>query len=384
MQDYTYNFEISTLIAQFADAFNEVVIKRYSRSNKFNNPIQKGEDIGVTFLYSPKQRVIHDFNNNQAKLELPVVCFSINGISRDQDRVFNKIQGPDFGSGERSSYYDAKQPLPVDLDISLTLISRYQEDMDQLITNFAPYCDPYVVVSWPNPYVPEEEIRTHIIWDGSIKLDYPTELKHNDHFLVTGDASFTIKGWLFKKEDNDFNGIIHNINTSFFAVSNIYCNYSFNVGNETPENTDTLYISGQPVITDVMPYVYPIHEQPVITIQGSMFNFTSSFYVSGDMFESTFQDFTSSYYASAYFSFVPEESGYGFYGVQVDPTILSNDIVQFSVPAVSSTGFFDIIAVNDAGVGYLTQDSLIYPLTSSEFTPWQKPCVNGVQVISSY
>ena len=383
MEAYTYQFEIPHLVAQFADAFNEVVIKRWDRSGGFARPVQKGEDIEVPFLYSPKQRVIHDFTNNQAKLELPVICFSIGGISRDEERVFNKLIGPDFNADERKSYYDAKQPLPVDIKIDLTLISRYQEDMDQLISNFAPYCDPYVVVSWRNPYVPEEEMRTHIIWDGDVSLDYPTELTYNDHFFVTGDASFTIKGWIFKDED-DFNGIIHRIDTTFISVSDIYCDYSFNTEQIGPENSDNFVIDGMPVISDVMPYKYPNYQQPQITIQGSRFESTTAYYISGDMFPQTFQNFTSSQFISSYFPFVSAESAIGFYATPVDVTVLSDNIAQFSVPATTGVGLFEIIAVNDAGVGYLTEDSIIQPLTASEFTPWQRPSINGVEIISSY
>ena len=121
MRQYTYNFEVSQLIAQFADAFNEVVIKRYDRSTDHNFPTQNGSDIAPTFIYSPKQRTIHDYINNQAKLRLPVICYHITSISRDVSRVFNKIEGPSFTGKERITYNDIGQPVPVDINISLTI-----------------------------------------------------------------------------------------------------------------------------------------------------------------------------------------------------------------------------------------------------------------------
>jgi len=384
MKNYTYNFEVSTLIAQFMGAFNEVVIKRYDRTNSHKTPVQKGEDISPTFLYSPKQRVIHDFTNNQAKLRLPICCFSISGFSRDQNRVFNKIEGPSFTADQRTNHLEPGQPLPIDLEISMTILSRYQEDMDQLISNFAPYCDPYIAVSWPDPYNPEEEIRTIIEWSGNANISYPTDIKYNDNFIITADTTFTIKGWLFKASNEFAGGIIHNIDSRFYAVSDIYCDYSANVANQQPENTDFIYISGQPTITDVYPYVYPNETPLTISVVGTNFNFTTAYYLSGDMFNDTFFDFTSSQYTSGYFDYVPAVSGIGFYGTQITPNILSPNVFQFTPPSVSAVGLFDIIAINDAGVGYLTQDSLFYPLTADGYTPWQKPCINGVEIVNSY
>jgi len=133
-----------------------------------------------------------------------------------------------------------------------------------------------------------------------------------------------------------------------------------------------------------MPYVFDKREQPEITFRGTNFSHTTAYFLSGELFEDNFYDFTSSKYISAFFDYDATADGIGFYGLQIEPTIFTDNVAQFTMPSLTSTGFFDIIAVNDAGVGYLTQDSIIYPLTAEDFTPYQKPCVNGVQVISSY
>ena len=37
------------------------------------------------------------------------------------------------------------QPVPIDLTINMTILTRFQEDYDQIVTNFVPYFDPILL-----------------------------------------------------------------------------------------------------------------------------------------------------------------------------------------------------------------------------------------------
>jgi hypothetical protein len=104
----------------------------------------------------------------------------------------------------------------------MTIITKYQTDMDQILSNFIPYCDPYIVISWKLPGIKTSqipfEIRSEILWSGNVTLNYPTELNGNQQFRVSADTSFTIKGWLFKKIDETIKKI-YTIQSDYF-VSN--------------------------------------------------------------------------------------------------------------------------------------------------------------------
>ena len=188
MKNYTFNWEIQTLVEQFVGAFNDVIIKRYDKDSVQVEPLS-GEK--VLFVYSPKQRVFSNLNSPAAGgLTVPVIAVNISGISRDQSRVFNKLEGfltnhdPIDDSG--NFLKRIPQPVPVNIGITMTIITKYQSDMDQILTNFIPYCDPYIVISWKlpetektkNPY----EIRTEVLWDGNMQMQYlkylPYEVKH--------------------------------------------------------------------------------------------------------------------------------------------------------------------------------------------------------------
>jgi len=371
MEKYTYNFEISTLLAQFLDAFDDVVIKRWDRSASHSKPTQKGPDIRPTIRYSPKQRIIEEYINNQAKMRLPVICFTISSLSRDSSRVFNKITGPQFNQSTNNEKMGISQPVPVNLVIKMDILSKYQEDIDQIITNFIPYLDDYIAVSWTSPYLSSQEIRSIIQWDGSMGLEYPTDTRYSDQFRITGSTSFTIKGWLFKAESESPIKAIHNIYTHIHAVSGFYCDQSVMQQLTSAESSETEVISGRPLIKDVSPYfVFPCKPTKIIAT-GDMFDFTTEYYLSGgSIIESAFYDFSGS-------SFEPYITSLS--GIKIEPTILTENVLEFVFPALSSTGFVDFIAINDAGISYLTKDCL-----SQTYNNWQPPCVNGIEVINNF
>ena len=217
MKKDPFYFEIKDVVTQFAAAFNDVTIKR------FNNMRDPKERIRVRYVYSPKQRVLHDLINKAQHITIPVIAINISGISRDESRVFNKLQGSHYyrnytitddsgviplsSSVRRPDFLPS--PVPVNISVTMSIITKFQTDMDQILSNFIPYTDPYVVISWkiPEDFVTvEQEIRSEVLWSGDISINYPTELDSSSPYRITADTSFTIKGWLFKKHIEDYPG----------------------------------------------------------------------------------------------------------------------------------------------------------------------------------
>jgi len=211
MKKYTFNWEIQTLLEQMVAAFNDVIIKRYDKNKQLLTPSDKK----VLYVYAPKTRVFNYLNNPApGGLTVPVIGVNINSIARDNTRVFNKNEGfrVPYSNEEDSLPYDKKilQPVPINIGVSMTIVTKYQNDMDQIISNFVPYCDPYIIISWKVPTVNPKfptEIRSEILWDGNIKINYPTDLQGNQSYRITADTSFTIKGWLFKRLDEVINKV---------------------------------------------------------------------------------------------------------------------------------------------------------------------------------
>ena len=207
---------------QFVSAFNSIIIDRYNKDRVAQEQIQ------ANFVYAPKERVIHDLVNKNQHLKLPVVAVSMNNVTRDNDRVFNKIPGfyiskaPSVSAGAVNTNF-LPSPIPVNIGVTMDILTKFQTDMDQIISNFVPYNNPYIVISWKVPtsqnLADNLEIRSEVLWDGNISLSYPTDISGTEPYRVSATTSFTIKGWLFKKNSDSTVGNIFTVDQTFVPVS---------------------------------------------------------------------------------------------------------------------------------------------------------------------
>lgn len=265
MRQYSYYFEVKDLILQFLAAFDNVVIKRYDKNRQ---PLATQQ---VRYIYAPKERVIFDLVNPGQNITLPVVSITIGSINRDNNRVFNKnagfySHGSSVGREPTSQSFFYKAPNPVNIDVKMSIIARYQSDMDQILSNFIPFNNPYIILSWTTPKIFNlpytQEIRTEVLWNGGINFEYPTDINGQQKALIVANTGFTIKGWLFPDPQDPVNNIFR-IDVGMTAVSSgtslAYGSYNTlksqiiteNSGLSGYYNTDQFSISGYPLITGV-------------------------------------------------------------------------------------------------------------------------------------
>lgn len=279
------------MLTQFVAAFDDIVIGRFNKNRN------EQDRINVRYLYAPKQRVLQDIINENKTLTLPVVSVNVNSISRDESRVFNKLDGFYYQGniGEDKVSRHIKAPIPVNIDLSVSILTRYQTDMDQILSNFVPFCNPYVVVSWKIPedfgLSVDQEIRSEVMWNGDVSLNYPTELAGNQKARVTGDTSFTIKGWLFKDTD-DPQGNIFYIDNNFRLETELenYDNFESLSANDYDQRIETISISGNPQITGIFYNNVNMIEDLTLSpfasgnvlLQGYSFNHTTNVLVSSN------------------------------------------------------------------------------------------------------
>jgi hypothetical protein len=85
--------------------------------------------------------------------------------------------------------------------------------MDQILSNFIPYSNPYVIIAWKVPEAFDlpspQEIRCEVLWDGNVSINYPVELNGQQKPRVVADTTFTIKGWVFKEVTGPYDNIYY-------------------------------------------------------------------------------------------------------------------------------------------------------------------------------
>tara|TARA_R100000963_G_scaffold32082_1_gene23652 strand:+ start:16644 stop:17846 length:1203 start_codon:yes stop_codon:yes gene_type:complete len=237
MKNRAFHFEIKNLLTQFVAAFDDTVISRYNKDR------ERKSNIEVRYVFAPKQRVMYDIINKAQNLTLPVVAINLTGVSRDNDRVFNKLAPtyiPVQAQDDSKVSANFLMPVPVNLEVNMSILARYMQDIDQIVSNFVPYNNPYIILSWKVPadygLSYDQEIRSEVLWDGNLVYDAPTDTTYNDKFRVTVDTTFTIKGWLFP-EQKDTSGNIYKIDNNFIAVNLANRIYSPLDSNEVVSNT---------------------------------------------------------------------------------------------------------------------------------------------------
>lgn len=227
MKNEAFHFEIKDLLTQFIAAFDDVIIKRFQRSttSNFGRNKEAQQEIEVRYVFAPKQRVMYDIINKAQNLTLPAVAVDLASVTRDESRVFNKL-APSLIPTERNPNNNKEDsvflmPTPVNLEVNMSILARYMSDVDQIISNFVPYTNPYIILSWkvPNVYGANyvQEIRSEVLWSGKLIYNNPTDTTYNDHFRITVDTSFTIKGWLFP-EQKDTVPVVFKVDNNIFTV----------------------------------------------------------------------------------------------------------------------------------------------------------------------
>ena len=373
MKNYTYHFEVESMVAQFIAALDDIVIRRYNKDRVAQ------EALMVRFVYAPKARVLQDLTDKAQNLQLPVVAVSIGSITRDTTRVYNKLDGSNFNLPQPIETHTGymPQPLPVDITVNVDIVAKYQKDMDQIITNFVPYCDPYFVISWRLEEMRNHEIRSIVLWSGNMTVTYPQDLNATTNARVLGSTTFTIKGWLFKPIAKV--PVIFDITSNFLDLSSLKQNYGMDKDSEDGLLlTGTVYGIPQPsVATPERIKLSEIANTPVM-VYGQMFNKVKNIYLTGSSVAASSTFFNP-------FSSIPTLSSTytGFIGYKLNSTnykVINESSLTLNVPSNIQAGHFDIIVENIAGYRSLTSfvnrynDNYVYDTSPPALT-------SGIKVI---
>ena len=387
MNQYTYDWEIQTMVTMFMNAMSDIVVKRF---NVHKTP---QDQIKTRLVYAPKQRVLNDLLDKDQNIQLPAMAVSIGGITRDESRVFNKILGMFNANSTNTSFTNEKMPIPVNLTLNVSLMTKFQTDMDQLLTHLLPYINPYFVVSWRTPGRPDHEIRSNIFWEGNVNLQYPIDITSTQIARVVADLTFTFKGWLFQAIPDETFGSILTINSDYVNVGPNALEPFLLSETARPSSSnevlDSLFYDGSiPRPQVIVPYTTEVGKNQEFAVYGPGFTKINNVYLSGAPLSSM-----SSFYDP--FSAVPTLSADfpGITAVKIDSeywTYNKNNLVTFTMPSANIPGTLELIIEGPVGYGKLTESVKIgtfNPYVSGtpeyeNFVPFQLPYLSGIKIVN--
>jgi hypothetical protein len=192
-----YHGIIRKTIVSFGRLFSDIYIDRKQGDSVTGTTIQR---LHIPLAYAPKEKWLvrleqdPDLTNN-TYVTLPRMSFEIIGYAYDPTRKVNRMQQIKCGdgSGSVSTMYT---PVPYNIDLSLYILTKTQEDGLQIIEQILP------------TFTPEYTLTINAVPDMNVKLDIPIILNSvavSDEYdgdfqtrrFVTHTLNFQMKANLF-------------------------------------------------------------------------------------------------------------------------------------------------------------------------------------------
>lgn len=298
MRKYSYHFEQLDLITLFVAAFDDAFLYRYDAATR-----EAKERVDVRYVFGPKHRVLHDLTDRSKVLTLPVVTIEQTGLTRDATRIQNKDKVFTMRSlGEAGKISKIPTPVPVNMEISVSIIAKFKQDIDQIVQNFITYCNPYIIAYWK---VPESfgmdfinELRSEIQWSGNITYDNPKNVSPDVKWRITADTTFTIKGWLFPNlqlqqepiytvrtelQAVNLQNKVYNTYDDFSALSGLSYESEVITVSAYPEFTNTFYSTSGSNIPITEPIGILGFNPNTFIFYGKRFGFNNTWYLSSNV-----------------------------------------------------------------------------------------------------
>lgn len=187
---------IRKTIVAFGNLFSNIYIDRKQGDSVTGTTIQR---LQIPLAYSNKEKWIQRLDGdpnleNNTYTTLPRMAFEIIGYSYDPSRKINKMQR--VKSGNTSSSLTTPSPVPYNVEITLYVLTKTQEDALQIIEQILPTFTPDYTLSIN--VIPDMGIIQDvpiILNDISVEDDYDGDFQIRR--FVTHTLSFTLKINLF-------------------------------------------------------------------------------------------------------------------------------------------------------------------------------------------
>jgi hypothetical protein len=195
-----YYHEITRkLIVAFGSLFSDIKVQR-----KKDGVVE--QTIAIPIAYAPKEKWIVRLEQDpgldkHTYITLPRMSFEITGLTYDAARKTNRmnyITCGDLGNDTMSRVY---APVPWNIDISLYVLTKTQEDALQIIEQILPYFGPEYTLSIKA--IPDSNIimDVPIILDGvTVQDDYDGDFQTRR--FVTYTLNFTLKANMYGPVSN--------------------------------------------------------------------------------------------------------------------------------------------------------------------------------------
>ena len=197
------------------NVFNDIIIDRrkHGLDHEWSDTITLSsivqQKIEVPCVLGDRGIIMKSLENEPGRYRMPLIVLQMKGIRTDTNRMFDLHS--DIFYQQDSSFTDLnyndprfrpvelskKRGQPVNITYDATFVTKYREDMDQILSNFAVHFRPDIYLRWWHPRKKDRPLEAQVTWEHSFNIDTAAEYNPQNTFLYKGSTTFTLKSWLF-------------------------------------------------------------------------------------------------------------------------------------------------------------------------------------------
>lgn len=211
---YHYHEIIKRTIVSFGTLFNNIYIKHQDENGADSSLIK------VPIAYGPVQKFLSRLDEKpdlrkRVAITLPRMSFEMTDIRYDPSRKVSSVQtfqANKSGTGPIQVY----MPAPYNISIQLSIITKYQDDMLQILEQILPYFQPQfnLTVDLVNSIGEKRDIP--VILEGiSMQDDYEGDFSTRRSLVYT--LTFTAKTAIFGALSDKGGPIIKQVNVDYYT-----------------------------------------------------------------------------------------------------------------------------------------------------------------------
>ena len=147
MFEYFYHEILRRTVISFGSLFNDISIKHTDNNNNVKSIIK------VPFAYGPTQKFLARLEqspnlNKPVQMSLPRMSFELVGLSYDSSRKSTTTQTfLTSSSTDKTQEKKSYLPVPYNLDFEVSIMTKLNDDMLQIIEQILPYFQPAYTIS---------------------------------------------------------------------------------------------------------------------------------------------------------------------------------------------------------------------------------------------
>lgn len=215
--NYSYHQIIKKTVVSFGTLFNNIYIKHTDENGNDNSLIK------VSIAYGPIQKFLALVEQKpdprkRVAITLPRMSFELTSIQYDASRKISTMQT--FNTKKTDdNQIKVFMPVPYNLGIRLNIMSKYNDDMLQIIEQILPYFQPHFNLSIDLVSSIGEKRDVPMIIE-NIQMDDSYEKSFDERRLLIYTINFVAKTFIFGPVADSTEGLIKKVQVDYYSNTN--------------------------------------------------------------------------------------------------------------------------------------------------------------------